>query len=74
VICEDVRHTVVLLPTGRLDIVQAKLLHGTTCRHSQWAEWLGTDPASDDFIVPAAQVVAQREMAVVVKAHHKQGN
>jgi hypothetical protein len=71
VVCEDVRQAVVLLPTGRLDIVQAKLLHSTACRHPQWAQWLGTDPQSDDFVIQAAQVVAIREMqvAVIVRTH-----
>ena len=71
VLVEDVRNSVVLLPTGRLDVVQAKLLHGTACRCSWWAEVLGSDPASDDFLVPSAQIVAQREMTVAVKTHHK---
>jgi hypothetical protein len=68
---EDVRKSVVLLPAGRLDIVTAKLLHGTACRCSWWAEQLGTDPDSDDFVVEASQVIAQREMAVAVRTKHK---
>jgi hypothetical protein len=71
VIVEDVRRSVVLLPTGRLDIVQAKLLHGTACRHEFWAEVLGTDPSSDDFVVEATQVRQVREMNIAVKARHK---
>ena len=74
VICEDVRTSVMLLPTGSLDVITAKLLHGTACRHVWWSEQLGTDPDDDTFIVPAAQVVAQREMNVAVKAHHRKGN
>lgn len=71
VICEDVRNTVVLLPTGSLDIVQAKLLHGTTCRCSWWAEQLGVQD-SDDFAVPATQVRQTREMNIAVKVRrHK---
>ena len=34
----------------------AKLLHGTKCEHGWWAEILGTDPASDDFAIPAEQL------------------
>jgi len=71
VVVEDVQSTVVLLPTGRLDIVMAKLLHGTACRHEFWAAELGTDSDSDDFIIPAQQVVAQRPMQIAVKARHK---
>jgi hypothetical protein len=72
VIVDDVRESVVLLPAGRLDVVHAKLLHGTSCRHAWWAEVLGTDPDSDDFIVPAEQIVQRREMNIAVKArHHK---
>ena len=73
VIVEDVRRSVVLLPTGSLDVLTAKLLHGTACRHPQWAEWLGTDPASDYFAVPAESVRAQRDITVAVKARHKKG-
>ena len=57
VLLEDVRSTVVLLPTGRMEIMVGKQLHGTACRHAFWAEVLGTDPDSDDFAVPADQVV-----------------
>lgn len=71
VICDDVHSSVVLLPTGSLNVVTAKLLHGTACRHPQWAEWLGTDPDDDAFIVPADQVVAQREIAIAVRIKHK---
>jgi hypothetical protein len=71
VVVEDVRNTVLLLPAGRLSVIQAKLLHGSSCRHSWWAEVLGTDPASDDFVVAADQVVQQREMQIATKARHK---
>jgi hypothetical protein len=71
VVLEDVTSSVMLLPTGSLDVVVGKLLHGTTCRHPQWAEWLGTDPASDTFMIPASAVRQQREIQVAVKAHHK---
>ena len=67
VIVEDARRSVVLLPTGKMEIVQAKLLHGTACRHEFWAQALGTDPQSDDFVVEASQVRAQREMKIAVK-------
>jgi hypothetical protein len=72
VICDDVRTSVVLLPEGRLDIVQAKLLCGTASRCDFWAEELGlTDP--HDFAVPADKIRARREMQVgaVVKMHKK---
>ena len=70
VIVEDAHSSVVLLPTGRMDVVMAKLLHGTACRHSFWDEVLGT--SGDDFVVPAEQVVAQREMQIAVKVRkHK---
>lgn len=71
VIVDDVRQTVVLLPAGRMDVVVAKLLHGSACRHEFWAEALGTDPGSDDFAVEAGQVVQTREMTIAVKARHK---
>jgi hypothetical protein len=67
VVVEDVRQSVVILPTGRLDVTMAKLLHGTTCRCEFWVEALGTDPGSDDFVIPADQVVAVREIAIAVK-------
>jgi hypothetical protein len=67
VIVEDARRSVVLLPTGRIEIVQAKLLHGTSCRHSWWAEVLGTDPASDDFVVETSQIRQQREMKIAAR-------
>jgi hypothetical protein len=50
VIVEDV-HTVVLA-TGGLDLLAAKLLHGTRCACDFWAEGLGI--SSDDFAVPAS--------------------
>ncbi len=68
VIVEDVRHSVVLLPQGSLAVVHAKLLHGTACRCQFWNEVLGT--TGDDFVIPAAQVVAQRPMQIAVKARH----
>jgi hypothetical protein len=71
VLLEDVRESVLLLPTGRLDVVVGKLLHGTTCRHTFWAAELGTDPDSDDFAVPAELVRQRREMkiATIVRRH-----
>jgi hypothetical protein len=71
VVVEDVRNTVVLLPQGSMDVVMAKLLHGTACRCTFWQHAIGADP--DTFIIQADQVVAQREMtiAVRVKTHKK---
>jgi hypothetical protein len=71
VIVDDVRQSIVLLPTGSLDVVTAKLLHGTTCRHPQWAEWLGTDPNDETFIIPSAQIVQIREIQIATNARHK---
>ena len=66
------RQSTVLLPTGRLSIIQAKLLHGTTCAHDWWAEILGTDPSSDDFAVPSSQVVQTREINIACRVtRHK---
>ena len=73
VIVDDVRSSVVLLPQGSMQILTAKLLHGSACRHSWWAQQLGTDPDSDDFAVPAELVVAQRQIQIAVRAHHKKG-
>lgn len=70
VIVDDVRTTVVLVPSGRLEVLVAKLLHGTACAHSYWDAELGT--SGDDFVVPVAQVVAQRPITVAVKATHKE--
>ena len=71
VVVEDVKTSVVLLPAGRLEVLSAKLLHGTTCRCAWWAEQLGI-PESDDFVVPAESVRAQREITVAVNVRkHK---
>lgn len=67
VLVDEMRESTVLLPTGRLDVVVAKLLHGTACRHEFWAQALGTDPDSNDFVVEASQIRAQREMTIQVK-------
>jgi hypothetical protein len=69
VIVDDVRRSTVLLPAGRMDVMVAKLLHGTTCAHEFWAEELGLE--GDDFAVPAGQVVQTREMNIAVKVRHK---
>jgi hypothetical protein len=70
VVVDDVRTSTVLLPTGRMDVVVAKLLHGTACRHKFWDEILGT--SGDDFVVEASQVVFERDMQVAVKVRrHK---
>jgi hypothetical protein len=67
VLVDEVRQTTLLLPTGSLDVVQAKLLHGRACRHEWWAEQIGTDPASDDFVAPAEVVRAIRTLNVTIK-------
>jgi hypothetical protein len=64
VVVRDARRSVVLLPSGRLEIIQANLLHGQACAHQFWAEQLGLDPESDDFVVPAEQVVQMSAMNV----------
>jgi hypothetical protein len=73
VLLSDVRDSVVLLPAGRMDVMVGKLLHGSgSCAHKFWAEVLGTDPDSDGFAVPAAQVVRRREVAIAVRVkRHK---
>lgn len=71
VIVEDVRTSVVLLPTGSLDVVRAKLLCGSQCATEFWHDQLGT--SGDTFIVSADQVVAQREIRVSTIAKHKHG-
>jgi hypothetical protein len=71
VVLDDVRESVVLLPSGRMEAVLGKLVHGTTCAHAFWDEVLGT--SGDDFVVPAAQVVRQRDIVIVAKVkRHKQ--
>ena len=67
---ESVQSTVVLLPAGRLDVVVAKMLCGTTSRCDFWTQELGlSDPHS--FAVPQSSVVQIRQMkiATVVKNH-----
>jgi hypothetical protein len=71
VLVEDVRRTVVLLPSGSLDVILAKLLHGTSCAHKFWDEALGT--VGDDFVIPADQVVSQRELQVAVRVKKHKG-
>jgi hypothetical protein len=70
VIVEDVRTSVVLLPTGSLDIVQAKLVCGTSSACGFWAAELGL-PDAHAFAVPADKIRARRDIAVAakVKAH-----
>ena len=65
VMVEGTRRTIVLLPAGRLEIVTGMLLHGRACRHGWWAEILGTDPSSDDFVVPSTQVTQIRDLGPV---------
>jgi hypothetical protein len=70
VIVEDVSRSVVLLPSGSLDVVRAKLLCGTSSACGFWAEELGlSDP--HDFIVQADQVVQTRPIQIAAKARHK---
>ena len=68
---DEVRSTVVLLPTGSLDVVTAKLLEGTASRHQFWAEVLGTNPADHTFICPADQIIARREITVAAIVKHR---
>jgi hypothetical protein len=70
VICEDVHSTVVLLPQGSLDIVQATLVCGTTSRCDFWAEELGL-PDAHDFAAPADKIVQTRpiQIAAIVRRH-----
>lgn len=69
VLLSDVRESVVLLPVGSLDVLIGKMLHGATCAHALWDEALGTQ--GDDFVIPAAQVVARRPMAGAVKTRYQ---
>jgi hypothetical protein len=72
VLVEDVRKSVVLLPTGRMDVVLGKLLHGPeACAHEFWDAELGTGMDSDDFVIAADQVVQIREMAIAVKVERR---
>lgn len=50
---------------SRLEVLLGRQLHGTSCAHELWDCVLA--PCGDDFIVPARQVVQQREMAVAVR-------
>lgn len=68
VIVRDVRSTVLLLPSGSLDVITAKLLCGSSCATDFWHQQLGT--SGDDFIVHAAQVVARRPITVATIAKH----
>jgi hypothetical protein len=68
VIVDDARTQVVLLPTGRLSILTAKLLCGSTCATGWWNEVLGL--TGGDFAIPAGQVVQTREIRVATIAKH----
>jgi hypothetical protein len=68
VIAEDVQRAVVLLPSGRLEVLTAKLLHGTTCAHRFWADELGLDADDDTFSCPAEMVRAVRDIKIAAKA------
>jgi hypothetical protein len=73
VLVEDVRSSVVLLPTGSLDVVRAKLVCGTSSACGFWADELGL-PDAHDFAIPASAVRQQREIAIAVKVKtHKGG-
>lgn len=69
VLVTDARRVVVLLPAGRLETVQAKLLHGQHCAHKFWAEALGLQ--GDEFAVPAEAVVQERTIANVKTSTRK---
>jgi hypothetical protein len=68
VIVRDPRECDVLLPgRERMRVILGELLEGTASAHSWWAEQLGLDPESHDFVCPADQVVAQRELAAPIR-------
>jgi hypothetical protein len=68
VVVEDVRQSVVLLPTGSLDVLMAKLLHGPTCAHERfWAPVLDLDHESSEIAIPVEQVIAQRPIAIATR-------
>jgi hypothetical protein len=62
VIVADAKRSVVLLPSGRLEILSARMLHGTACAHRFWAEQFGLDADDNTFAVPTEQVVQIRTM------------
>jgi hypothetical protein len=68
VIVDEARTSVVLLPTGRLEILTAKLLCGSTCATDWWNEVLGL--TGTDFAIPAAQVVQVREIGAATLGKH----
>lgn len=65
VLVEGAHKSVVLLPAGRLEVLTGKLIHGKSCRHRDWAEWLDTDPESDDFAVLMDQVTQRQDIGPV---------
>lgn len=70
VVVDEARTLVVLLPTGRLEILAAKLLCGSHCATDWWNEVLGL--AGNDFAIPTAQVVqtVERKVATIAKHYH----
>ena len=69
VIVDDARTHVVLLPIGRLSVLTAKLLCGSTCAADWWNEVLGMTGA--DFAIPTAQIAQTREIKIAVRAPHQ---
>jgi hypothetical protein len=63
VLLASARHSVVLLPTGRLEILTGTPLHGETCRCQFWQDAIAADPGN--FAVPAEAVVQVREVGPV---------
>ncbi len=68
VLVRDARKSVVLLPSGSLEILQATLLHGMACRHEFWDDILGT--SGDDFVISADQIVQIRTIRNVKTRRH----
>jgi hypothetical protein len=64
---------VVLHPSGRLGILQAKLLHGQTCRQKFWEEVLSLEGDNDEFGVPMAQVTQIRQVSVSTSRRRHRG-
>jgi hypothetical protein len=71
VILDDVRCSVVILPTRRIDVLLGKLLCGTSCACSFWNHVQDSD--GSDFLIPSSSVVQRRDIqvAAVVKRHNQ---
>jgi hypothetical protein len=70
VIVDDLRESTLLLPTGRMEVMTAKAICGTTARCEFWTDELGAE--YHDFAIPTEQVIQVRELTVATKVRrHK---